>query len=87
MRGWTLLAARCRGRRDAEAGVFLAQEFVNEMLGTRPGWDPLGTAVTERPERRAPGHRRGGHHSRLAQRGGRGNGRPARGRQWLDLHH
>jgi hypothetical protein len=42
VRRWKLLAARRRGRQDAEAGVFLAQEIVDEMLGPRPSWDPLG---------------------------------------------
>ena len=42
MRPWSIPLARWRGRQDAEAGVFLGREFVDERLGPRPAWDPVG---------------------------------------------
>src|SRR5207249_202874 len=42
MRPWSIRLARWRGRQDAEAGVFLGGEYVDERLGPRPAWDPVG---------------------------------------------
>jgi hypothetical protein len=42
MTPWSIPLARWRGRHDAEAGVFLGREFVDERLGPRPAWDPIG---------------------------------------------
>jgi hypothetical protein len=42
MTPWSVRLARRRGREDAVAGIFLGREFVDERLGPRPAWDPLG---------------------------------------------